>query len=121
MGLTNLGGSHGRSRAGSSQPVQVNVTVTQEKPARANVDPNPACFRILSARIKRGHILAEILYPNCTNFEGRKIILFKGVSIHNITKMDYLDPHFSEKGNIIARFSPSIEGILLAKHVFDSL
>lgn len=63
---------------------------------------------------KTGYILAEIVYPNCTTFEGRKLILFEGVTLNWLKRQTSIDPHFIEDGHIIARFVPTKEGRRLA-------
>jgi hypothetical protein len=63
----------------------------------------------------RQYVLAEIVYPNCPTFEGRKLILFEGVTARWLRRQVAIDPHFTEGGHIIARFAPTPEGLLLAK------
>lgn len=45
----------------------------------------------------------KVNYPNCTNFEGDKILVTKGKIDKNAKD---LDPHFGEDNNIMARFRP---------------
>ncbi len=68
-------------------------------------------------RIRHGkrYILAEIVYPNCPTFEGRKLILFEGVTASWLRRQTAIDPHFMEGGHIVARFAPTPEGLRLAK------
>lgn len=64
---------------------------------------------------KSGYLLAEIVYPNCPTFEGRKLILFAGVTAAWLRAQTAIDPHFTEGGHIVARFAPTPEGLRLAK------
>lgn len=60
----------------------------------------------------------EVEYPDCTNFEGRKILVFQDVSISMLLDQGAIDPHFSEANNFhhpIARFIPTPEGWEMAK------
>jgi hypothetical protein len=49
----------------------------------------------------------KVKYDDCTNFEGVKIMVFKGQYKNRI----WLDPHFAENEKApIARFKPTSEG-----------
>ena len=87
----------------------------------SNIDPNPLNFNIGKLYKNGKWLLAEIRYPNCTNFEGIKIILFEGLSIEQLKNKTYLDPHFSNTGNIFARFKPTKEGWLSGIFFVDQL
>lgn len=61
------------------------------------------------------YLVIEATYPNCTNYEGKKILLYnKYRSSAEVLAANNgeLDPHFSEKGPI-ARFSPGTLGRLM--------
>lgn len=76
-----------------------------------NINPNPNNFKIKAViEGNKGYIL-KVRYINCTNYEGNKILLFKGVPNIDIK---YLDPHFTENNNLIGRFAPTEEGLQLA-------
>lgn len=88
--------------------------------------PNPAEFRFgrIEEFPENGAIVAEVIYPNCTNFEGRKVIVFQGISKKELVHQRTLDPHFSQKGigiHIVARFKPTGIGWGLAKKFAKSL
>lgn len=62
------------------------------------------------------NILA-VQYPGCTNYEGKKVLVFEGDMVKfliKLAKLKCLDPHFCEENNLIARFVPTIKGIELA-------
>ena len=88
-----------------------------DKPA---VLPNPDPRRFQIEREERigSCTIALVRYPNCTNFEGRKILVYWQVgSLLNAT---VLDPHFcDEVGCIspcpIARFVPTPLGWSMAR------
>lgn len=77
---------------------------------RYDEDPIATRFRIVNMYSVNGHTLAHINYPNCTNFEGNKYILFKDTSIKEIEQMGEIDPHFQQGSNIIARLEPTPMG-----------
>jgi hypothetical protein len=104
------------SRAvGQSPQQEVKVTIDTRKLAKG--DPNPLKFKVIWAKQYGDYLLAKIHYPDCHNFEGNKIILFKGLNREALLKEKYLDPHFSITSNIIARFKPDFQGELLAKQI----
>jgi len=76
-------------------------------------NPNPSNFQII--RHKRiGHfVVALIKYPECLNFEGRKILVFENISMETIKNLNSIDPHFCNfdtHPSPIARFVPTHKG-----------
>ena len=55
------------------------------------------------------YCVLDMEYPNCSNFEGRKILVFKDKET-SLSKQKHIDPHFYEKSNLVARFHPSGKG-----------
>ncbi len=54
-------------------------------------------------------LILDLTYPNCTNYEGRKILVFKASYEDVVIKQKLIDPHFSNNKNYIspvARFDP---------------
>lgn len=83
-----------------------------------NPNPNPENFQILKSKIIGRYILLSVNYPDCTNFEGDKILLYKDVNINTLLEQKSLDPHFSNNTLLhspIARFKPTKEGWELAE------
>jgi hypothetical protein len=61
------------------------------------------------------NVVAKIQYPDCTNFEGIKICVFKNTTTDDIKNRNTIDPHFADNPNApVARFAPTIEGIWMA-------
>lgn len=75
------------------------------------VAPDPKNWTLLDkVQFENAHVL-RVQYPNCTNFEGIKIMVFVGKFRSRLI----LDPHFDEsKSSPIARFKPTKEGWELA-------
>lgn len=71
------------------------------------LNPNPSNFNITRI-IKRGaYLIAIVNYPDCTNYEGDKILVFEKVSVASLMSLTKLDPHFVAKSvSPIARFAP---------------
>ena len=77
-------------------------------------NPDPQDFKVLSTLTIHGDdviTVAEVYYPNCTTFEGKKILVMRGVTDKIVKKFKSLDPHFVEDGGIIARFPSTAEGM----------
>lgn len=79
-----------------------------------DINPNPFIFKIKRYEQFGEIIVAEINYPNCTNYEGNKIIVLEGISTGKLKGLKCLDPHFSKNFPILARFKPTQRGWALA-------
>lgn len=71
-------------------------------------NPDPYNFRIIMEKLVGEYLVAWILYPDATNYEGLKILLLKNTTTLKNEKS--VDPHFFEGGNLISRFVPDQEG-----------
>jgi hypothetical protein len=81
-------------------------------------NPDPSRYKVLSCEYFDNATLLIVEYLDCTNFEGKKAIVYKG----KFSPTGALDPHFSEMGNSpIARFKPDFEGVRLARLFCKSL
>jgi hypothetical protein len=81
--------------------------------------PNPKNFKILNTTHRpRGQVLV-VEYPDCTNYEGRKVLVYKTSDFLDTKKE--LDPHF-QKGKLspFARFEPTPAGIAAAIKLAES-
>lgn len=83
-----------------------------ERVVYVNRNPNPQNFHINWHESNGEYIVASVRYPDCTNYEGIKILVYKGVPLEDFLNAKALDPHFSDKGMApIARFKPDQEGV----------
>jgi len=99
------------ARAPSSATWTEEKTITT-KPAEPP-NPKPDNYKILRAKEIGGHLLIELQYPDCTNYEGRKILLFRSCSLIDLVNQRLIDPHFFQDPNLkspCARFEPTEEG-----------
>ena len=75
-----------------------------------STNPNPDFFEILKSEQIGNLWLSIIKYPNCTNYEGKKILLTRQCP----SAFHRLDPHFSKdhliNAGLIARFEPTSYG-----------
>ena len=79
--------------------------------------PNPDPYRFIIRRAEQHgpYVIAEVVYPDATTFEGRKILVYKDVEFSRILNADCLDPHFSRTGlSPVARFIPTTDGWKMA-------
>jgi hypothetical protein len=77
--------------------------------------PNPRAdnYKILKYKEIGDNLILIIKYLDCTNYEGKKILVFKNVSLKKIMNQGLIDPHFSENKNYyspFARFEPTKKG-----------
>ena len=89
--------------------------------ARPLPNPDPRNFRIFGNRQVGDHCVIQAHYPDATNYEGVKIMVYCNTDLNAVLTATVLDPHF-EKGTAFspfARFKPTQEGwdaaVLLAE------
>lgn len=84
----------------------------------ASVNPNPHRFNILRSQQVGLCLVLEVRYPDCTNYEGRKIMVFENTTLEHIEKQEIIDPHFFPSGkkfkSPIARLEPTERGWKMA-------
>jgi hypothetical protein len=85
-------------------------------------NPNPVNFKIIEVHGIGKHLVAKIKYPDCTNFEGIKICVFKNMTKETLKNMKSIDPHFSTENKApFARFQPTKSGWQAACSLANSL
>lgn len=72
-----------------------------------NGNPDPLEFNITYYETHGKYWLVKVNYPNCTNFEGNKIVVMT-TKAYNKALEGYFDPHFLKDNGIIARFHPEM-------------
>ncbi len=81
-------------------------------------NPDPSKYDILDYLEKGEYLILKLKYHGCTNYEGVKILVFKGITLRDIFKQKKVDPHFSNSKTAhhpIARFVPTAEGWKMAE------
>lgn len=99
---------------GDSEPTVVYQDRVVKVPAP---NPDPARYQIMQTDDVNNHCVAKIRYPDCTNYEGIKICVYKNMKGSYIREQVRLDPHFSDDCTVvspIARFEPTNAGHMLA-------
>ncbi len=96
-----------------------------ETPAAPAPDrnPNPSNFQLLDVEQVGRFVIVVLRYPNCTNYEGKKILVFEGVSARAVRSWKKIDPHFCDGGHTspIARFEPTERGWTRARRLCEVL
>lgn len=80
-------------------------------------NPDPKNFKLLQFVNIGKYTVARILYPDCKNYEGEKILVYTGADFLRILGQSEVDPHFSDNPDFvspIARFEPTDRGWNLA-------
>lgn len=85
-------------------------------------NPDPREYEIVKIEFYKEFCIAMINYPDCKNYEGNKVLIFKNVTENMLRQTNFIDPHFCKGNHIspIARFEPSEEGIKLARIAIEA-
>lgn len=93
---------------------------TYDKKPPALPNPDPKNFQVKRYATVGDGLVVEVHYPSCTNYEGRKVLVYCNVTIGDLLRQGSIDPHFcdnTEYHSPIARFEPTENGWALAVHV----
>ena len=75
-------------------------------------NPRPDNYSVIKHKMINGYLVIEILYHDCINYEGRKIMVYE-CSYSELMKQKFIDPHFCDNKKYIspiARFEPTSRG-----------
>lgn len=78
-----------------------------------NQNPDPSNWKIVEWKQFDEYLVVKIHYPDCTNYEGVKILVYENMTLPMLKKQKKIDPHFSENKEFkspIARFEPTEDG-----------
>ncbi len=96
----------------------VNVYIDGIGKKRKNINPDPNEYEINWHETIGRMLLVQITYLNCTNFEGKKILVFEHTKIKDLKRQKAIDPHFSSNKDYfspVARFEPTKRGQRMAR------
>jgi len=88
-------------------------TEPEKKVKKVSGNPDPFNYKIVSAKEVGRFLILKINYPDCNNYEGNKILVFRGVTLIDVVNQRVIDPHFFADAKLvspIARFVPTDEG-----------
>lgn len=94
-----------------------------KKDKQPNSNPDPKKFSIKREYRKGDFLILKVNYHDCTNYEGNKILVFKGCTIVDLAQQGAIDPHFSDNERFIspvARFKPDEEGWRMAEFFVEN-
>lgn len=102
---------------------------TFERPTPAQTPPapplpDPSRYDIRYAKQIGASLVVEVIYHDCTTFEGRKILLFACTTLRQLQQQNVIDPHFSNTTRYrspIARFEPTPMGLALCEQTAMAL
>jgi hypothetical protein len=80
----------------------------------ANQTPNSANYKIERAEVYNNNTVVQVRYPDCPDFNGKKILVFRGYQMVVLMNTNRLDPQFSLTSNLIAQFLPTDDGWAMA-------
>lgn len=85
----------------------------KEKAKKVSGNPDPFNYKIVQAKEAGRFLILKINYPDCTNYEGNKILVFRDLTLIDLVNQRIIDPHFFADSKLvspIARFVPTDEG-----------
>lgn len=91
--------------------------------SKPDINPDPDNYKVVEAYEKNGFIVLKINYPNCTNYEGLKILVFHGITMIDLINQRKIDPHFFESkqyASPIVRFEPTVRGWEMALRFIET-
>ena len=89
-----------------------------------NKNPDPKNWSIKEHVQINSFLIIKINYPDCTNYEGNKILVFENTTMEELMKQKMIDPHFSGNKKFLspfARFEPTEKGWEAAIKLSESL
>ena len=119
----------GISRSSYDSPFQTIIeTVKETIIKKVMPNPDPKNYDAHRWTVLNGMLIVEVVYPDCKNYEGKKILVFDdGVTLTELHAQGSIDPHFSESKkhhSPIARFEPTSRGwnmaISFVEHLWRS-
>lgn len=82
-------------------------------------NPDPKDFKILWIEEVYDYTIVIIHYPNCTTFEGNKLLVYSG-NIKKELRMKYsIDPHFTKRGKLLMRLRCDNRANVILKKLFN--
>jgi hypothetical protein len=105
-----------------TEPVKV-VEKIVEKIVMKYPNPNPDNFEIMGIEEFGKNLVVLIQYPDCTNYEGKKLMIYRNITKQEILDATKLDPHFCDhcKLSPFARFEPTKFGLAAARKLAKQL
>jgi len=116
LNIFSSGSTYDVSRSSYDKPPVIERIIEKVKTVLPG-NPNPIKFEILGYTEIGKFLIAEVKYPGVTNYEGRKILVYCGITISDLREQGHADPHFASSDKYhspVARFEPTARGWLWA-------
>ncbi len=112
-----------RSGGGSCVTPSCHHVVEVERLVKVKLpNPDPRNWSIIKTKRVGKNLVVLVRYPDCTNYEGKKVLLFRRMTREELREVAELDPHFSKENlKLVARFAPTLRGWDLATITARSL
>ncbi len=92
------------------------------KPTPPSPNPNPFKFKVIKSLAIGNYLVCKVNYPDCTTFEGNKVMVYENLTQADLRDTKSLDPHFfDDNKSPIARFRGDADGWRLAIFLATSL
>ncbi len=91
--------------------------VERNDPFTNTPNPDPNNYRIEEVKTIGKYLIVRVQYPDCTNYEGQKILVYEDVSVEDLINQKLIDPHFCNNKKFkspVARFVPTVRGQKMA-------
>ena len=105
------------SRSSYDEPINNYLFSEDKRKAISDKNPDPSKFNIITWVPVDTYLVVCIEYPNCDNYEGKKVLVYEDLTIEQLRRFDTIDPHFSDSKRFkspIARFVPTTTGMDMA-------
>lgn len=128
--MPSIGGNVGREYGGVSSvhlPTPTPVSPPKKKKKKKKILGlrnketsglgNPDVYKVVKALELGKYLILLINYPDCKNYEGNKILVFRDITLIDLVNQKLIDPHFFEDSKYLSplvRFVPTNEGWALA-------
>ena len=80
-------------------------------------NPDPFNYRVIKSKQVGRFLVLMVKYPDCTNYEGQKTMIFEDCTLDDLNGQGSIDPHFCDNKayrSPIARFEPTDRGWKMA-------
>jgi len=119
MGLRLFGSSSSYDKADPEPKVIVKTVNQTFLPV-----PNPENYVLKMIQQVGNHLVLMVNYPECLNYEGDKVLVYKNCTMQELRNQGSIDPHFSCNLHFkspFARFEPTDEGYEAAVDLAERL
>lgn len=101
------------------RPATNDLVSKNKKFKTSDGNPDPNNWKFVKVEEHGKYLILMMEYPDCSNYEGKKILVFENITLIQLVNQKLIDPHFfpatSNYKSPIARFEPTDRGWEMAK------